>query len=891
MKHLIKIESTAHGVLGVRHAGRDQQYCEAGELVTLKWQPDAKWGLQEAHYTDGDGNIVPIDLGNGNGVVSFMMPDKNITINGTFKMFVSQDWTEGTNPSKGKVLTVGNNGEPAPISVDELANQITEGDNDLVDAIDRINPFKGWYTDLASLQNNHPSPQIGDYAYVKGAESIDPAAIYECTTAGTWSDSGRTADTSNVQTFASSEEVNEVHIVDDLDTGGVTDVLSAEQGKMLNYKSIKLTGITNDIAKSGITQVGDCYYNTSSKVIKRCTTWGGTPNSSVYQNVPFIDGAIYLYDNLIYVWDGTNLINTFKDVPHYPFADSMSVGTYDNCIIDISIESESTIQYNIGLFTLSHPSTGYYFRLAALNSDGTVDSSKGSNGVIASFTGTGTVPTGINKIVATSVSDVVSRAYMIVNFDLFPSTVRNTNYANPTKPRKIYPSIINHAADNITKRTVYNFTPASNEVVWDNLTYFPDMPWMKDFVVDMTLISENPSSQPICIGRIRFEKNGRRFITINSCSKSGIAPNDNASQMCLVDNGSGGHWTLPSEDLGGHRYETLSLVQKNKSGVYGSMKVDWAALPVDWDALSGSTIYDNYNVLNTLFSPKVYKIGSANISGANTINLTIDGVDAILETSSLYTPDGTPDWLMIISHGNGQGDNLPGALPDGTKGNKAWFDSHGISRAVIRTQDEESTPYTTNATGWGNEVCISRTIKLYNYLMEHYNFKKTVILAGLSMGGLTMGYLAYKKPFPIAFCLGCGPVPGVEIMFNNSSTTYKASIRAAYGMSADGSDDANIADFVKGYDWYKMGLIDLTTAKYKVGFPNFYLYYGNDSTFRNNFGGVAQYTEVYNALINGGSYSIMEQAGTTDVDGHATKKCYELAITDGVFERELGITY
>ena len=93
MKHFIKIESTPHGVLGVRHAGLDQQYCEAGELVILKWQPDAKWGLQEAHYTDGDGNIVPIDLGNGNGVVAFMMPDKDITIGGTFKRFVIEDWT------------------------------------------------------------------------------------------------------------------------------------------------------------------------------------------------------------------------------------------------------------------------------------------------------------------------------------------------------------------------------------------------------------------------------------------------------------------------------------------------------------------------------------------------------------------------------------------------------------------------------------------------------------------------------------------------------------------------------------------------------------------------------------------------------------------------------
>lgn len=99
MKHLIKIESTPNGVLGVRHTGLDQQYCEAGELVILKWQPDAKWGLQEAHYTDGDGNVVAINLTrvkvNGKDVVVFTMPNANITIGGTFKRFVAQDWTQG----------------------------------------------------------------------------------------------------------------------------------------------------------------------------------------------------------------------------------------------------------------------------------------------------------------------------------------------------------------------------------------------------------------------------------------------------------------------------------------------------------------------------------------------------------------------------------------------------------------------------------------------------------------------------------------------------------------------------------------------------------------------------------------------------------------------------
>ena len=85
MKHLIKIESTIHGVLGVRHAGRDQQYCEAGEKVILKWQPDAGWGLKEAHITDKDGNVTAIEGG------EFVMPDSAVAVGGKFKRFLLDD--------------------------------------------------------------------------------------------------------------------------------------------------------------------------------------------------------------------------------------------------------------------------------------------------------------------------------------------------------------------------------------------------------------------------------------------------------------------------------------------------------------------------------------------------------------------------------------------------------------------------------------------------------------------------------------------------------------------------------------------------------------------------------------------------------------------------------
>ena len=97
--------------------------------------------------------------------------------------------------------------------------------------------FKGWFNTLAELKAAHTATE-GDSAYVKDVSPATTWSIYVYdSTAGSnnfWADSGTDADTSNVQTFASSQEVNEVHIVNDLTTGGVDDVLSAEQGVVLD---------------------------------------------------------------------------------------------------------------------------------------------------------------------------------------------------------------------------------------------------------------------------------------------------------------------------------------------------------------------------------------------------------------------------------------------------------------------------------------------------------------------------------------------------------------------------------------------------------------------------------------------------------------------------------
>ena len=105
-------------------------------------------------------------------------------------------------------------------------------------ALELTHPFKGWYDSLEGLQTAVGSPAVGDYAYIKGATASDPAAIYECVTAGTWSDSGRTVDVSNVQTFETGQSVNGTGIkdLDGNNDPNAAGVLSAEAGKELNER-------------------------------------------------------------------------------------------------------------------------------------------------------------------------------------------------------------------------------------------------------------------------------------------------------------------------------------------------------------------------------------------------------------------------------------------------------------------------------------------------------------------------------------------------------------------------------------------------------------------------------------------------------------------------------
>lgn len=79
--------------------------------------------------------------------------------------------------------------------VDEAVSQLESSTSAMADRIEQVAHMKdksvGLFSTIASLQATHPTPEVGDWALVG---DTTPFAIYKCTTAGTWSDTGGTYD-------------------------------------------------------------------------------------------------------------------------------------------------------------------------------------------------------------------------------------------------------------------------------------------------------------------------------------------------------------------------------------------------------------------------------------------------------------------------------------------------------------------------------------------------------------------------------------------------------------------------------------------------------------------------------------------------------------------------
>lgn len=151
------------------------------------------------------------------------------------------------------------------------------------DGADAVSHFKGWYDAVitgeagskvitSETQNLPANPIVGNYAYVKTLSISGTAPsqtetpivkIYSCATAGTWTDTGMEADTSNVQTFASGEEVNETpiddtHLVNPLDNSLAVATDVNEQ--LIITETSTITGTSGKLNTSGIRSSNNSYY-------------------------------------------------------------------------------------------------------------------------------------------------------------------------------------------------------------------------------------------------------------------------------------------------------------------------------------------------------------------------------------------------------------------------------------------------------------------------------------------------------------------------------------------------------------------------------------------------------------------------------------------------------
>lgn len=185
--------------------------------------------------------------------------------------------------------------------------------------------FKGWYASSTALSNEISSPSVGNYAYVKGATSSDPVTIYECTTAGAWTNSGRTFNPANDQSFASGEAVNTVNISGDIFESGNNDLLSA--GALKSYFGIQpatweFTYTNDDLVNAFIHQTSITWSDGQDKWYTVMLPLSGHGTITVTKNPNGSCRYAFLKSNTVVLGSapdfcaGTTLIQVSDTTPH-----------------------------------------------------------------------------------------------------------------------------------------------------------------------------------------------------------------------------------------------------------------------------------------------------------------------------------------------------------------------------------------------------------------------------------------------------------------------------------------------------------------------------------------------------------------------------------------------
>jgi len=570
-----------------------------------------------------------------------------------------------------------------------------------------------------------------------------------------------------------------------------------------------------------------------------------------------------------------------RAISPYPFhAQSTFDGISDNSksfIKDLIIDGGDK-NWRVSVFNAQRNlSTIHQIRIAVYQEDGiTLDTTVGSSGLIGTFSVVGYVePAETNGTRLDTLELTPSgcdRIRLVVDWNKLASgaQILPKNYNTYGFDSKCF-------KDNfVYGNSIKSELPLAEENVWERQNILT-LGNLKEAILDCKIYGASATKR-YGVEQLRMDTNpsSRSFISICEFSETGVK----GSRVAIFDNLT---YTLPTA-VNGRQISDLTLVESSGSGIVAEIKIDWAKIPRSGTFWNGSGYWytNTFQKRDGIFSQKTYQ-STYTPNGYFVKNFQIDGVDCRLTTSDGYTNTGESDYLMLLMHGNG-GDYT--YTPSASF--VAFCKANKISFACTNGQDETTTPFTTNASGWGNEVYLTRFLKLQKHLASNYNFHESVILVGASMGGLAMGHFAYTRPFPILFCLGVGSVPDLELIFNTGGTTRKEPIRNAYGMASDGSDDANLSVFTQGYNWNKKGLIEIASVEHRLFMPHIYLYLGTgDTTATVEFGGIANYNSIKDSINRTGGYCVTKDIGNSYT--HADNEIYNQFLSDGILNKELGI--
>lgn len=522
---------------------------------------------------------------------------------------------------------------------------------------------------------------------------------------------------------------------------------------------------------------------------------------------------------------------------------------------------------------------GHYVRLGVVDENDVQDGSVGNNSIIARFVvDPHTEPALVDgrrleKLTLTPQNGAVDSATVLIDWEaLTPGAVNGIkSYAKAGFDGRIFRD--NRVAQPVTLDQIRGQLSKASPL-WAGDVDFGVAPEVADAILDLTLYGADPTKRyGIELLRMEPAAGGRSFFGICEFAADGTK----GARVALWDDTS---YTQPAT-VNGTAIAEIYVPAANGSGVSAELKIDWAKLPQSGPYWDGSRWYTNaFQVTDGEFSQFVRQTSAPALTGYGVIDFQLDGVDARLTTSDGYDAAGEPDTLLLLCHGNGGNYTYQPSASF-----ISYCRANKISFACISGQDETAAPFSTAASGWGGPIHYARVLRLHQYLMDNYNLRREVIVAGASMGGLVMGQLAYNKPFPIRFCLGVGPVPSLEYIFDNGGSSRQVPIRNAFGMDAGGSDDANLAEFTQGQDWYKMGMLDIGGTLHKVGFPRLYLYLGTGDTTANvDFGGIAKYEEIRDAIRAAGGFCVTKDVGAVS---HADATIYDAFLADGVMDAEL----